>query len=118
MSTFKEWMERDISAVFVDVEEHGDMATINGVEVPVVWDGDTLNYRIRANYQGLILGDALFYISAKEWEKVPRVSHPPRTDEAILIDGRARPEGSARCPGGCRRAGRAYPPSRSKSART
>lgn len=88
MSTFKEWMERDISAVFVDVEEHGDMATINGVEVPVVWDGDTLNYRIRANYQGLVLGDALFYISAHDWEKVPRVSHPPRTDEAIQINGR------------------------------
>lgn len=86
--TFKEWMHQDISQVFIDVEEHGDLATINGVEVPVVWDGDTLNYRIRANYQGLILGDALFYISAKEWEKVPRVSHPPRTDEAILIDGR------------------------------
>ena len=33
-------------------------------------------------------GDALFFISADEWAKVPRVSHPPRTDEAILIDGR------------------------------
>ena len=64
------------------------MATINGVEVPVVWDGDTLNYRIRANYQGLVLGDALFYISAHDWEKVPRVSHPPRADEAIQINGR------------------------------
>ena len=86
--TFKEWMHQDISQVFIDTEEHGDMATINGVQVPVVWDGDELNYRIRADYQGLILGDALFYISADSWELVPQVSHPPRTDEAILINGR------------------------------
>lgn len=86
--TFKEWMHQDISQVFIDVEEHGDLATINGVEVPVVWDGDELNYRIRTDYQGLLVGDALFYISAESWEQVPNVRHPPRADEAILIDGR------------------------------
>lgn len=86
--TFKDWMASDISQVFIDVEEHGDMATINGAEVPVVWDGDELNYRIRNDYQGLLVGDALFYISAESWEQVPNVRHPPRTDEAIFIDGR------------------------------
>lgn len=86
--TFKEWMHQDISQVFIDVEEHGDLATINGAQVPVVWDGDELNYRIRTDYQGLLVGDALFYISAESWEQVPNVRHPPRADEAILIDGR------------------------------
>ena len=88
MKTFKDFLESDIHEVFVDVKEHGDMATINGVEVPVVWDGDELNYRIRTDYQGLLVGDALFYISAESWEQVPNVRHPPRADEAILIDGR------------------------------
>ena len=88
MKTFKDFMASDISKVFVNVEEHGDMATINGVGVPVVWDGDTLNYRIRSDYNGLILGDALFYVSAADWAQVPKVSHPPRTDETIMIDGR------------------------------
>ena len=74
--------------MFIDVEEHGDLATINGAQVPVVWDGDELNYRIRTDYQGLLVGDALFYISAESWEQVPNVRHPPRTDEAILIDVR------------------------------
>lgn len=88
MKTFKDYLHSDIPNVFVDITEHGDVANINGVNVNVVWDGDTLNYRVRTDYQGLILGDALFFISADEWAKVPRVSHPPRTDEAILIDGR------------------------------
>lgn len=86
--TFKEWMHQDISQVFIDVEEHGDLATINGVEAPVVWDNDELNYRIRNDYQGLLIGDALFYISAESWAQVPDMHHPPRADEAILIDGR------------------------------
>lgn len=88
MKTFKDYLHSDIPDVFVDITEHGDVANINGVDVNVVWDGDTLNYRVRTDYQGLILGDALFFISADEWAKVPRVSYPPRTDEAILIDGR------------------------------
>lgn len=88
MKTFKDYLRSDIPNVFVDITEHGDVANINGADVNVVWDGDTLNYRVRTDYQGLILGDALFYISAESWEQVPNVRHPPRADEAILIDGR------------------------------
>ena len=88
MKIFKDYLHSDIPNVFVDITEHGDVANINGVDVNVVWDGDELNYRIRADYQGLLVGDALFYISAESWEQVPEVRHPPRTDEAILIDGR------------------------------
>ena len=88
MKIFKDYLHSDIPNVFVDITEHGDVANINGVDVNVVWDGDELNYRIRADYQGLLVGDALFYISAESWEQVPDVRHPPRTDEAILIDGR------------------------------
>ena len=88
MKIFKDYLHSDIPNVFVDITEHGDVASINGADVNVVWDGDTLNYRVRTDYQGLILGGALFFISADEWAKVPRVAHPPRADEAILIDGR------------------------------
>lgn len=88
MKIFKDYLHSDIPDVFVDINEHGDLATINGAQVPVVWDGDELNYRIRTDYQGLLVGDALFYISAESWEQVPNVRHPPRADEAILIDGR------------------------------
>ncbi len=86
--SFKDYLQSDIANVFSNTEEHGEAAAINGVSVPVVWDGDALNYRIRKNYDGLIIGDALFFISAADWAKIPRVKNPPRVDEAIQIDGK------------------------------
>lgn len=88
MSRFKELLRADISQVFIDTEEHGELATINGVQVPVVFDADKLNYRIQQNYNNLIIGDELFFIEDTQWAKVPMVSHPPRTDEAIMINGK------------------------------
>lgn len=88
MKNFKHYLYSDIPNVFVNIEEHGDVAQINGVSINLVWDGDTLEYKIKKDYPGLILGDVLFFISVDEWEKVPKVSHPPKSDEAILIDGR------------------------------
>lgn len=85
--TFKELMSQDIEKVFVNTSEHGEKVNINGVDVDIVWDNETLNYRIQNDYQGLVVGDALFFISAKEWAKIPRVSNPPKTNEAILIAG-------------------------------
>ena len=49
MKTFKDYLHSDIPDVFVDITEHGDVANINGVDVNVVWDGDTLNYRVRTD---------------------------------------------------------------------
>lgn len=85
--TFKERMFDDISKVFVNTSEFGEKVNINGVDVEIVWDNETLNYRIQNDYQGLVLGDALFFISAEEWAKIPRVSNPPKTNEAVLIAG-------------------------------
>lgn len=87
--TFKEQMTADLEKVFMNTAEHADIATINGAQVTVIWDSDTLNYRIRNDYNGLLIGDALFFISEAEWAKIPRVSNPPRAGEAISIDGRA-----------------------------
>ena len=85
--TFREQMSRDIAKVFVNTSEHGEKVNINGVDADIVWDNETLNYRIQNDYQGLVLGDALFFISVEEWAKIPRVSNPPKTNEAILIAG-------------------------------
>lgn len=85
--TFKDYMLSDIPNVFVNTSEHGEKVNINGVDVNIVWDNETLNYRIQNDYQGLVLGDALFFISADEWAKIPHVSKMPKTNEAILIAG-------------------------------
>lgn len=87
--TFKEQMAADLENVFMNTAEHADAAMVNGAKVAVIWDSDTLNYRIRSDYNGLLIGDALFFISETEWAKIPRTSNPPRAGEALNIDGRA-----------------------------
>ena len=83
--SLKDQMTKDLSAVFFNAEEMVETVAINGVQIPIVWDGDTLNYRIRTDYQGLAVGDALFYVQEEQWQKVPRVHKPPRAGDALLI---------------------------------
>ena len=84
----KDQMARDLHQVFVRTNEFADTATINGVQVPVVWDNEGLSFKIRTDFQGLTVGDALLFVAQEDWERVPRVHRPPRAGDAILVDGR------------------------------
>lgn len=84
---FKEHIIDDIEKTFVNLEEFAEEKTINGVTVVVVEDSDELEYRIKADYNGLIIGDVLFFISFTEYEKIPRVNKIPCSNMAIKYDG-------------------------------
>lgn len=85
---FKEYIANDISATFINCKEFASGVLINGVEVEVVEDSDELEYRIKKNYDGLIIGDMLFYISESEYKKIPRVSPIPNTNQSISYKGK------------------------------
>lgn len=86
-NTFKDWAAADIPEVFFDTSEFADTLTINGTTVNIVWDKDTLEYKRIRDYDGMIDGDALFYISADQWATIANVANPPRADDAIQITG-------------------------------
>lgn len=86
---FKEYVQHDIESTFVNLEEFASSVYINGASVNVVEDKDQLLYRIKKNYDGLIVGDVLFFISADEWAKIPHVSDPPSVNDAVNYNGRA-----------------------------
>lgn len=86
---FKEYIANDITSTFVNEDEFASKKKINGVSVQVVEDSDELEYRIKKNYDGLIIGDVLFYISEAEYAKIPRVSEIPTANQAIKYDGKA-----------------------------
>lgn len=85
---FKEYVQRDIGNTFFNQEEFAIEVNINGAKVSVVEDKDQLLYRIKKDYDGLIVGDILFYISADEYAKIPRVSATPTVHEAVSYNGR------------------------------
>lgn len=86
-NTFKDWAAADIPEVFFDTSEFADTLTINGTQVDIVWDKDSLQYKRIRDYDGMIDGDALFYISAAQWDTIANVASPPRADDAIQITG-------------------------------
>lgn len=86
--SFKEYVKNDRTNVFINMDEFASDVVINGMEVSVIEDNDKLLYRIQQNYAGLVVGDILFYITAEEWRKIPRVSTIPTANQAIMYDGR------------------------------
>ena len=85
---FKEYVQHDIGGTFINDTEFASEVVINGVSVNVVEDKDQLLYRIKKDYDGLVVGDILFYISEEEWSKIPHVSRTPIAREVISYNGR------------------------------
>ena len=85
---FKEYVQHDIDNSFVNLTEFASTVTINGASVNVVEDKDQLLYRIKKNYDGLVVGDILFFISLEEYKKIPHVSAIPTANEGITYNGR------------------------------
>lgn len=86
--SFKEYVRHDIANTFENNDEFAGKVNINGVTVNVIEDKDQLLYRIKKNYDGLVVGDILFYISMGEYSKIPHVSHIPKANEAVTYNGR------------------------------
>lgn len=85
---FKEYVKNDIENTFINNDEFAEQVLINGVEVSVVEDSDKLDYKIKQDYNGLVIGDILFYISNAEYSKIPMVNNPPITDMIISYNGK------------------------------
>ena len=85
---FKEYVQQDIGNTFVNLTEFASEVNINGATVSVVEDKDQLLYRIKKNYDGLVVGDILFYISFEEYNKIPHVTEKPTADVAVTYNGK------------------------------
>ena len=84
---FKEYVMQDVKKTFINLLEFAQPVFINGAEVLVVEDNDELVYKITKNFDGLVIGDLLFYISSEEWSKIPAVLGPS-VNQAISYNGK------------------------------
>lgn len=88
MNMFKEYIANDLQNIFMNADEHGEAAVINGVSVTIIPDSDKLEYNLKKDTEGLITGDILFFISDTEYSKIPKISSKPTTFEALLFNGK------------------------------
>lgn len=84
----KDYIASDIDSVFFNMGEFAEEADINGTTVRVVEDSDKLEYRIKKDYDGLIIGDVLFYIAQAEYEKIAKAKTVPTANQAIRYNGK------------------------------
>lgn len=84
----KDHFLNDIDTVFNNIDELGELANINGAMVTIVQDEEKLMDRITQDYDGLVVGDILFFISTSELKKVPRIQVPILTGSAMSFKGK------------------------------
>ncbi len=82
---FKECVQNDLD-IIINQNEFAETVTINNTNALVTEDNERLSYKIKKDYDGLIIGDTLFYITKKECVKIPRFG--PTTNEAIIYNGK------------------------------
>lgn len=85
---FKEYVAKDLATAFFNLDEHAEQVSINGVTVTVVQDNERLMYKTKNTFQGLVVGDILFFISEAEYAKITGLKHPPRADDVMLYNGK------------------------------
>lgn len=79
---------RDTAQCFFDPRGFGETMRLNGKSVLVVADAEKLQERVKKTYDGLVMGDLLLYISARELKKVPQLSDLPRAGDVLQVEGK------------------------------
>lgn len=88
--TFKEQIAKDNVQVFMNVDEFGDIHTINGKEMPVIVDNNELvdrekRYRYRNSLyaDGVYLKELLIYVKESDFGALPKIGR------IITYDGKS-----------------------------
>lgn len=72
MPTLKDYMKDDLPS-FINTDEFGDIANIDGVDQVVVIDTDQLKDNTKEEYFGLTTGMVLYYIPVSAFSQKPSV---------------------------------------------
>lgn len=84
---FKEYIDKDHNT-YMNIGEFGETVTVNSVSVNVVKDNDRLSQKIVKEYDGLVIGDILFFISEEEFKKIPLLRGVPKANDALMFEGK------------------------------
>lgn len=86
---FKEYIAKDINHIFKNEKEFSETVTINGVSVIVNIDNDRLSKKTFTDFDGVVIGDILFFISSEEFKKIPLVRKEPKVNDALMFNGKS-----------------------------
>ncbi len=85
MSKFKDLIAADIGNVFMNPDEFAEPHTVDGVSMVVTVDNDRLKERSKKEYDGLSVGELLFFAPAAAFTKRPVQDRPMNFDGRAMI---------------------------------
>lgn len=91
MRVFKEQMEKDFDAVFFNRDEFAELHSIDGKEIPVVVDNDTLlalKLGANADSDGIFEDAKMFFVRKKD------LAYEPVIGQLMDFDGETYPIGN------------------------
>ncbi|KNF08551.1 hypothetical protein CLPU_6c00370 [Gottschalkia purinilytica] len=69
---FKEQLSKDINDVFFNLNEFSEIHTIGRSQVEIIVDSDKLQDRSKKEYDGIHVGDILYFIKEEDLIKTPK----------------------------------------------
>jgi len=76
---FKDYIKNDIQT-FINLNEFAEIHNINGQNLSVLIDNDRLERRSKVEYEGIIVGDILYFASESSFIKQPKPGEMQRFD--------------------------------------
>lgn len=80
---FKDAITQDIR-VFINLDEFAENHVIDGVLLPVIIDNEKLQERSKKEYDGISVGEILFYINTTSLNKKPKIGSPMIFDDKLM----------------------------------
>jgi hypothetical protein len=81
--SLKDIIQNDISTIFFNTEEFAEPHNIDGRVLNIIVDNDMLMHRSKKEYDGITVGEILFYAKADDFNNVP-----PRPGTPMIFDNR------------------------------
>lgn len=78
---FKEQIKKDLDTFF-DFDEFAEEHIVNKRKLDIIIDNETLKERTKTEYEGIFVGDILYFVKAQDY------GLPPKAEELHFLDGR------------------------------
>lgn len=78
---FKNQLKKDLDTFF-NFDEFAEEHIVNKRKLNIIIDNETLKERTRKEYEGIFVGEILYFVKAKDY------GLPPKEEELHLLDGR------------------------------
>ena len=83
MARFKDIIESDLS-IFMNSDEFADIHKVDGRDVALIIDNDRLMDRSKKEFDGISIGEILYYAKVSDFEKKPKINSPQTFDGRLM----------------------------------